>query len=312
LFISGIATARHFGLTKTSTGTMSSWLNPKAGEEVKTQEPGSLHTTPRPSFSTQTDPSQAGRVSMEGKLPALPLPATYTTPHDIVLSELHGTFLKSDSNDTPSDPALDAASQVPAKEAAQQSTSRLPSSEVLMDPFDGSVLGVLLPQGQGSDSQNPSQVNLSNTPLENAATGMNANPAGSEAVWSQLSRVLDIQGEISKMHLDMETIGLNRTGTGSDNLKRKKSHSTRHHRATTENVGPSGREDISGVKWPRQRAISTVSTISSSGEPEDDETSNFQDDEDEKSRIRGEEFEKLSSQFEGRKEAIHDIMAKAS
>jgi hypothetical protein len=284
---------------------MSSWLD---GKEAKTQEPGSLHITPRPSFSTQTDPSQAGRLSTEGEHPAAPLPATYTTPHDIVLSDLHGTFLKSDSNDTPSDPALDAASQVPVKEAAQQSTSRLPSSEVLMDPFDGSVLGVLLPQGQGSDSQNPSQVNLSNTPFENAATGMNANPAGSEAVWSQLSRVLDIQGEISKMHLDMETIGLNKTRTGSDNLKRKKSHSKRHHKATTE----MGREDISGVNWPRKRAISTVSTISSSGEPESDETGNFQDDEDEKSRIRGEEFAKLSSQFVGRKEAIHDIMAKAS
>jgi hypothetical protein len=188
-------------------------------------------------------------------------------------------------------------------------TSRPSSSDVLIDPFDGNVLGVLLPQGQGgSDSQNPSQVNLANNPLEHVATGMNSNPAGSEAVWSQLSRVLDIQGEISKMHLEMETIGLNSTRTGSDNWKR--SHWKRHHKAPPENVE---REDMSGVNWPRQRAVSTVSTISSSGEPEGGEAgANFQDDEEEKGRIRGEEFAKLSSQFEGRKEAIHDIMAKAS
>lgn len=293
---------------------LSSWLNQKAGEEEKTQELGSLRTTPRPSFSSQTD-AQPSRVSTEGKLPAAPPPAAYTTPHDIVLSELHGTFLKSGSSDTPSNPAWDTAPQVPAKEAAQQPASRLPSSEVLIDPFDGSVLGVLLPQGQGSDSQNPSQVNLANNPPENGATGINANPAGSEAVWSQLSRVLDIQGEISKMHLDIETIGMNRTRTGSENLKGKgkKSHWKSHHKGSPENVGPLGREDISGVNWPRKRAVSTVSTISSSGEQEGDEAGvNFQDDEEEKNRIREEEFARLSSQFEGRKEAIHDIMAKAS
>jgi hypothetical protein len=283
----------------TLTGKMLSSLNQKAGEETKTQEPDSLHTTPRPSFSSQTDGARPRRVSTDRKLPA----ASYTTPHDIVLSKLHGTFLKSGSNDTPS---LDTASQAPAKEASR------PSSEVLMDPFDGSVLGVLLPQGQGSDSQNPSQVNLPNTPLENTATGMNANPVGSEAVWSQLSRVLDIQGEISKMHLEIETIGMNRTRTGSDDWKGKKASWKRHHK-TPPDLGPLGREDMSGGNWPRQRAVSTVSTISSSGEPESDEAGvNFQDDEEEKNRIRGDEFARLSSQFEGRKEAIHDIMGKAS
>jgi hypothetical protein len=287
---------------------LSSSLNQKAGEEAKSRELGSSHTTPRPSFPSQADAGQASQLSTEthGKLP--------TTPHDIVLSELHGKLLKSGSNDIPSDSALqDAVSQAPAKEATQQSSLRGPSADVLTDPFDGSVLGVLLPQGQGSDSQNPSQVNLVNNTLDNGSIGMNANPAGSEAVWSQLTRVLDIQGEISKMHLDMETIGLNRTRTGSGTWKGKKTHWKRYHKAPPENFGPLEREDISGLNWPRQRAISTVSTISSPGEPEGDEAGvNFKDDDEEKSRIRVEEFERLSSEFEGRKEAIRDIMTRVN
>jgi hypothetical protein len=287
---------------------MSSWLNQKAGEAT-TQKLDALSTTPIPSSPPQADEARAHRMSTENQ------PATYTTPHDIVLSELHRTFLKSGPTDTPSDPKenQDAATQAPTKEAAQQSTSRAPSTDVLMDPFDGSMLGVLLPQGQGSDSRNPSQVNLATNPPEGGPTGMYANPAGSEAVWSQLSRVLDIQGEISKMHLDMETIGLNKTKTGS---AKKSQWKRRHKTPPPDTLGPSsdlGRGDISGVNWPRHRTLSTVSTISSSGEPEGDEAGvNFQDDDEAKTRIRGEEFARLASQFEGRKEAIYDIMAKAS
>lgn len=293
---------------KYSTGIMSSGLNQRTSEEGNTRELSSLLTMPLPSISSRTDEVQARRVSTEEQRKPPPL-TTFTTPHDLVLSDLHGTFLKAGSNDifdsAPVRENQDAASQGPGKESS--------SSNALLDPFDGSVLGVLLPQGQGFESENPSQINLANNPLE---SGMNANPMGSEAVWSQLSRVLDIQGEISKMHLDMEKIGLNRTGTGTESWKGKKSHWKKHQKAPPENLGPSsqlGHEDISGMNWPRERAMSTVSTISSSGEAEGDEAVvNFQDDDEEKSRIRGEEFARLSSQFEGRKEAIHGIMAKAS
>lgn len=271
---------------------MSSLLNE---ENTTTFSPAEVVQTPRV------------LTEKEGELPAVPPPVLYTTPHDIVLSVLHGYNLKSGSNDISSGPTFEKEHQDATLQAQVQSSSRAP--DVLLDPFDGSALGMLLPQGQGSDSQNPSQVNLANNPLDNA------NPAGSEAVWSQLSRVLDIQGEISKMHLDLEPIGLSRTGTGSANSKGNKSPWKRHHKTPSENLGTSGhlgREDMSGANWPRQRALSTVSTISSSDEPGDDAGVNFQEDDDEKSRIRGEEFAKLSSQFEGRKEAIHDIMAKAS
>jgi hypothetical protein len=110
------------------------------------------------------------------------------------------------------------------------------------------------------------------------------------------------------MHLEMETIGLSKAGTGAGagEWKSKRKQWKGQHSLGAPNLGP-------GLNWPRQRAMSTVSTISSSDEQEGDEPSvNVDDEEEEKNRIRGEEFVKLSSQFEGRKEAIRDIMTKVS
>jgi len=284
----------------------------------------SMRTTPRPSIPP-TDLTQGLRPSI-GKQGKRPLPTVYTTPHDSVLSELQGNFLKSSLNDDPPGPASVHKVASPGTEfvvvpglgestlpAPQQTSSRF-TSDFLIDPFDGSNLGVLAPQaqGQGYDSQNPSQINLATNP--ESGPSLNANPAGTEAVWSQLSRVLDLQSEISKMHLEMETIGLSKGGTGTgagDWKKSKRKQWKGQHMTVPDSLGA---PDLGpGLNWPRQRAVSTVSTISSSDEREDDEPSvNVDDEEEEKNRIRGEEFVKLSSQFEGRKEAIRDIMTKVS
>ena len=281
-----------------------SWLSTKAAEDSENPT-NDLH-------SSSTDPT---RISNEkGKRT---LTSTYSTPHDEVLAELHGSLILNNGLNDPArdtqvtSPELESTGALPrnhTSSAAQQPSIRFPSSDVLIDPFDGSNLGVLMPhgQGQGSESQNPSQVNLVNN-LESGLGAMNANPVGSEAVWSQLSRVLDIQSEISKMHLEMESIGLR---AGSGDWKGKRHQWKGHSKTAAEKVGTMDSTMAPGLNWPRQRATSTVSTISS-GEPEVDESGvNFHDEEEEKSRVRGEEFAKLSSQFEGRKEAIHDIMAK--
>jgi len=284
-----------------------SWLSTKAAEGSDNQ---GVSDPTNDLHSLSTDPTQ--KSNDKGKRT---FTSTYTTPHDEVLAELHGSLLNSGLNDPAKDtqvtsPEVESTGALPrnhTSSAAQQPSIRFPSSDVLIDPFDGSNLGVLMPHGQvqGSESQNPSQVNLINN-LESGLGAMNANPVGSEAVWSQLSRVLDIQSEISKMHLEMESIGL-RAGPGDWKGKR---HQWKGHSKAAAEKGGRTYLDPSTPPGPRQRATSTVSTISS-GEPEVDESGvNFHDEGEEKSRIRGEEFAKLSSQFEGRKEAIHDIMAK--
>jgi hypothetical protein len=112
------------------------------------------------------------------------------------------------------------------------------------------------------------------------------------------------------MHLEMEDIG---TGKATDS-KRKK------HKQRDEGVPESPNRGLDpedplvppGLQ-PRKRAVSTGSRGSFSGEADGDEEGvNMPSEEAEKDRIREEEFAKLATQFEGRKEAINDIMGKAS
>src|SRR6266545_2509274 len=252
-----------------------SWLSTKPVEDSENQGvPNSTNDL----NSLLTDPTQISND--KGKRT---FTATYTTPHDEVLAELHGSLLKSGLNDPDKDfqgtsPELDSTGALPrdhTSSAAQQPSIRFPSSDVLIDPFDGSNLGVLVPHGQGPESQSPSQVNLINN-FESGLGTMNTNPAGSEAVWSQLTRVLDIQSEISRMHLEMESIGLR--GASGD-WKGKKHQWKGHPKTAAEKPGTTHLDPSipPGLNWPRQRATSTVSTISS-GEPGVDESGvNFHD-----------------------------------
>jgi hypothetical protein len=151
----------------------SSRLGQKSGEESDTLT--SMRTTPRPSFPP-TDLTQGLRPSI-GKQGKRPFPPPYTTPHDSVLSELQGNFLKGSLNDAPPGPASVNKVASPGTESVVvpgpgESTLPAPSrftSDFLIDPFDGSNLGVLAPQaqaqGQGYESQNPSQINLAVTAL---------------------------------------------------------------------------------------------------------------------------------------------------
>jgi hypothetical protein len=187
-----------------------------------------------------------------------------------------------------------------------------PRSQLLLDPFDGNVLGVLVPYqepGSTNEDMSPSQVNVSSNPFSNVSTG-NIDTR-SEAVWSHLSRILELQGQLSKMHLEMENIG---TGKAAD-PKRKK-HKQRGDSAPESPNPGSDAEDPPvppGLHQPRERAMSTGSKGSLSGEADGDEEGvNMPSEEAEKDRIREEEFAKLATQFEGRKEAISDIMGKAS
>ncbi|KAJ3501777.1 hypothetical protein NLJ89_g9189 [Agrocybe chaxingu] len=294
-----------------------SWFGPRANEE---DTDGG--TTPRPSLSPPPG-SQPPRASTDK--PIKRLFTTYTTPHDAVLSELHGTGPKSAANDKPIAPAsikdglvspdpIGTQQDEKAASPIPQDGPRFTSPDLLLDPFDGSTLGVLIPHAQelnqNGEEQSPSRIN----PAGGHDGAIHSNPPGSDAVWSHLSRVLDIQSEISKMHLEMESIGVSKGGDFKSQRLKPSSHKP---------IAPEGASDSSslspgdpvvppGLQRPRQRAVSTISTISSvaEGEDEDDEGVNVPDEEAEKARLREQEFAKLASQFEGRKDAIQGIMSK--
>ena len=297
---------------------LDSWLGQRPGKE-EIIEGISSRTNPRPSFSSPTETMQA-RASTDKPLKRAST-AIYTTPHDAVLSELQGITPKPCSHDDAANTAFDKDNYTispdfepvqPEREdnstspALQQLPSRFASSDILIDPFDGSSLGTLIPHAHGGDSQATSQINLLNT----QEAGVNTNPAGSEAIWAHLSRVLDLQTDISKMHLQMESIGQARAGDWKGKRPRRSTHgSASENMANSATLNPEEPILPPGLRH-RQRAMSTVSTISSTEPENDEERVNVADEEEERSRIRGEEFAKLASQFEGRKEAINQIMVK--
>jgi len=295
---------------------LSSWFGQKSPEEGHSEG-----TTPRPSFSP---PTHIRRTSTE-KAPKRAFPTAYTTPHDAIIADLQ-TPARTIPVDVPSatheqavspepeftatrDPRADPKLLSPPQYSGLQQ-QQSPRSQLLLDPFDGNVLGVLIPhqeQGSAAEDMSPSQVNLSTTRDANVST--NNTDTRSEAVWSHLSRIIDLQGQLSKMHLEMEDIG---TGKATDS-KRKKQKQRDEGLPESPSPGLDLQDPpIPPGLQPRTRAMSTGSRGSFSGEADGDEEGvNMPSEEAEKDRIREEEFAKLATQFEGRKEAINDIMGKA-
>ena len=261
---------------------MSSWFTSKTKAE-----PGVVYTSPRSSLDKP-----------QKRLP-------YSTPHDAILADLHaspGRVASPESTDINL-----VISSTPSLHSYQP--SRLSSPDLLLDPFNGTSLGTLLPHSQDSEvppdhsQAMPSQVNLPSPEI-----AQNANTAiPSELVWSHLTSIMDLQSQISKKHLEMESIG-------HVDVKSKKHVFS--HKPTLSTASPTGISSGAKRTVPespaRERALDTASTISSSDSDREGDEANVDDpsEEAEKNRAREEEFASLAHQFEGRKEAINDIMVK--
>jgi archaellum component FlaC len=143
----------------------------------------------------------------------------------------------------------------------------------LYDPFDGSPLGIIAPVRREGEDMSAS-----------------ANGSSNEELWSHLTRVLDLQNQIARMHVDMEGVGLGKQAEGKGK-------------------GPLGNSSrTSGFIRPRTMSTSSVP----GGDIGDEEGVGVVDEEAEKLKAREREFKKLATQFEGRKEAINDMMNKVS
>lgn len=103
--------------------------------------------------------------------------------------------------------------------------------------------------------------------------------AKNEELWSHLSRVLELQSQISRMHLDMEEIGMN-AGDPKGKGKGTRSRATSVSHVVIDDV--EGDEGIGGKR----------------------------DEEAERNKAREEQFSKLAGQFRVKKEAINGIMTK--
>jgi hypothetical protein len=142
----------------------------------------------------------------------------------------------------------------------------LDTNNAIYDPFDGSFLGSLVAPDHNVQPEEHGK--------------LNDVAAKNEELWSHLSRVLELQNQISRMHLDMEEIGMN----VSD---------------------PKGKG-----KGTRSRATSVSRVVIDDAEGEEGIGGTF-DEEAERNKAREEQFSNLSGQFRGKKEAINGIMTKA-
>ncbi|KAJ7040446.1 hypothetical protein C8F04DRAFT_1178165 [Mycena alexandri] len=144
-----------------------------------------------------------------------------------------------------------------------QDASTLDTHNVVYDPFDGSFIGSLLPHDLNVQ---PEDGKLSEVASKN------------EELWTSLSRVLELQNQISRMHLDMEDVGMNTERKGKG--KGTRSRATSVSRVVIDDV--EGDEGIGGKR----------------------------DEEAEKNKAMELQFETLAAQFRNKKEAINGIMTK--
>ncbi|KAF7307095.1 hypothetical protein MIND_00502800 [Mycena indigotica] len=149
----------------------------------------------------------------------------------------------------------DILDEAPTLEPINNSSPGPPTT--IYDPLDGSILGTVV---SPDSNLQPDEIGKSNA-----------------AMWSHLSQVMDLQNQISRMHLDMEEVGM---ATEAKTKGKTRSRATSISRVIVEDV--EGEERIGGTR----------------------------DEEAERNRLREEQFAKLSGQFHGKKQAINEIMTK--
>lgn len=153
----------------------------------------------------------------------------------------------SGNNFTTSHDTYLAMLRAPQPTASGKTVAETTQPETLFDPFTGADLGQLTSTGQPA-----------------------TRPAAREEVWAHLGRVLALQSEVARMHVQMESIGAR---------------------------APEARLEATR-RWGLGR---TQSGLGIEGEEEEEE---------ERRRERDEEFERLTGKFTGRKEGIDAIMNK--
>lgn len=211
---------------------------------------------------------------------ALPLPSELDANHPPLNRDhsqtgaIHHVEANTNENTgsrTLNEPANSREGAVSATPTTSFASNILPATR-LYDPFDGAPLGIIVP---------------AETTTRGDSMPVHVEGNSNEELWAHLSRVLDLQHQIARMHVDMEGAGPGKQTDGKGK-------------------GSLGNPPRSAFTRPR-----TTSTGSMHGaEIEDEEGVGVVDEESEKLKAREREFKKLATQFEGRKETINEMMSK--
>ncbi|KAG1762923.1 hypothetical protein EDD22DRAFT_735535, partial [Suillus occidentalis] len=190
------------------------------------------------------------------------------TPHDDILAELQGHLpsggpqaaeQQSLRSDAPPGSSFHLGSSAVENSlfTSESLPNHEPTKEVMYEPSTGQKLSDYVP-----------------TPMRSGAD---------DELWSQLSHILELQSEISKMHVDMENVGL-RTARGHNGPARGK------NRRRSDTLGEEEDDDESDEV--------------TEGEVSDDNDEVFG------KRTREEEFTRLAERFAEKKVSIDAVMNK--
>jgi len=220
-----------------------------------------------------------------------------SSPHDAVLAQMRGLPNSVDSSMAlHADHHLQAAKSVDGSSPSpiSYSTVNNPTGtrELLHDPFDGSPLGLLV----SSDSQVHQPQKQDDTPGDVPVPEC----VPKEELWVHLSRVLELQNQVAKMHLEMEAVG------PSDG----RSKAAGRGRARRKSKGQPGSSDHTDNIMGVVRGISKDVGLEDVPEGDEEGVEVAGDEEAENKKAREAAFASLADQFEGRNESINAIMGK--
>lgn len=237
-------------------------------------------------------------------------PAGFASPHDAVLAEMHGQPAGTDPlTDQGSEDLLrnDATLQVnepfdgPAPSPVSTTNHAVPR-EVVYDPFDGTPVAYLpAPERPSPPIQHREEPPTKFRQLGSTSQVQVGEGNKEEDLWMHLSRVVDLQNQVARMHLDVEGVGAGKTGDGKGKSRGwgKGKTEARERRDWRENEGEKGGQEVADEDAPE-------------GDGDEEGVEVVGDEEAEIKRAREEEFAKLADQFEGRKESINEIMDRVS
>jgi hypothetical protein len=261
------------------------------------------HTTERrPTADLQrqdTSPSIQPQDPVKVLSKSPPLISRYSSPHDAVLAQMRGLPTPADATDAKNhhdglrishhpQPAESVDAPSPS---VSYSTANNPAGlrQVLHDPFDGSPVGIIS-HSHGHQLQQQ----------HGGVPGNVRVPEGGhkeEELWMHLSRVLELQNQVAKMHLEMESVGPNdgkskAAGRGRARRKGKGETGSNDH---TDNIAEGMDEGIGAYDAP---------------EADEEGVEVAGDEEAESKKAREAKLAGLADHFEGRNESINAIMGR--
>ncbi|KAF8078902.1 hypothetical protein FPV67DRAFT_1466805 [Lyophyllum atratum] len=275
---------------------LNSWFGTK--DHDKTNDPSSSNDLNRTYTNITEIPDDSLKPSH--KTP----PTSFTSPHDAILAKMRGQPLEEDTDDglirdyTPApqnDERLDGRSPT-------DSTPHDPNAQkdYLYDPYDGTPIGVLAP----SDPHSPHHTGFKGT---GAPPTRRMDSGSKEEQWVHLSRVLDLQNEVAKMHLEMEGVG---TSDGKGKATGKGRGRGKGKGLGDPNIGERREWGDSARKGKAKRKATSDSIGTDTHDGDEEGVDAAGDEELEIKKAREEQFANLDDQFEGRKESIQEIMNK--